>query len=403
VLPEGAAVDEGEFHEWFITDFRLGSGKTVVESFLEERGDRLSEKERAIVEALSKSYRSVYEVQKVREGSGVTVKDIFTGVEMDIEETSGSYSMTQWDVVHMRVYAAEGIRKFAANGRLLPRRYMNDLIAYLNDAYRTFQDESGGAPWSAFLKERPFLIGRFFDDLVENPPVFLTEERHKVISSKAHFAVSSYDRARNILLRQYDFSDPQELRPRGIRLSWLKRGASKAWEMGAEEIENAIVTTSNVVHPSGRLDWTVLGTVSLYPDRLTLECMSRERLERGKKRLEQLIGSFIHRRADEFEDIHVGMERAGKKKGWKEKPAPDEKVRAMVASVMKQHMSAWPDQSLPALEGKTPREAVATKEGRQKVLDLIKDFENMEARKKKEGEFFMDVSFLRKELGLQTS
>ncbi len=385
VLPEGAAEDKGEFHEWFITDFRLGNGKTVMEAFLEERGSVLSEKERAIVGALSESYRSIYEVQEVREGSGVTIKDVFTGVEMDIEEISGSYSLAQWDMVHMRVYAAEGIRKFAATGRLLPRRNANDLIAYLRDAYRVFHKETGGAPWSVFLKERPFLIGRFFDNLVENPPVFLTEERHRVISSKAHFTVSGYDRARNILLRQYDFSDPQELRPRGIRLSWLKRGASKTWEMGIETIEHAIVTTSNVVHPSGRLGWTVLGTVNLYPDKLTLECMSRERLERGKKRLEQLTGSLIRHRADEFEDIRVGMERAGRKRGWKEKQAPDEKARAMVASFMKQHLSTWPDQRLPALEGKTPRDAVATKEGRQKVLDLIKDFENMEARKKKGG------------------
>jgi hypothetical protein len=228
----------------------------------------------------------------------------------------------------------------------------------------------------------------------------LTEERHRVISSRAHFSVANYDRARNVLLRQYDFGDAEEVRPRGIRLSWLKRGASKAWEAGTEELENAIVTTSNMVHPSGRLDWTVLGTVVLHPDRLTLECMSRERLERGEKRLEQLIGGFIRHRADEFEDINVGMERVGRQKGREERPAPDEKARAMIASMMRQHLSTWPDQRLPALGGKTPREAVATKEGREKVLDLIKDFENMEARKKKEGDVATDVSFLRKELDL---
>ncbi|MGA2107351.1 MAG: SEC-C metal-binding domain-containing protein, partial [Syntrophorhabdales bacterium] len=293
VLPEHAAEDQGDFHEWFITDFRLGRGKTVIESFLEERGSRLTEKERTLAEALSESYRSIYEVQEIREGSGLTIRDLFTGEELDVQEVSGSYSMAQWDVVHIRVYTAEGVHKFAGNGRILPRRYVNDLTAYLNDAYRAHKDELGGAPFSVFLKETPFLVGRFFDSLAEERPVFLTEERHRVISSRAHFSVANYDRARNVLLRQYDFGDAEEVRPRGIRLSWLKRGASKAWEAGTEELENAIVTTSNMVHPSGRLDWTVLGTVVLHPDRLTLECMSRERLERGEKRLEQLIGGFI--------------------------------------------------------------------------------------------------------------
>jgi hypothetical protein len=105
VLPEGAAEDQGEFHEWLITDSCLSSGKTVVESFLGNRRNRLTEEERAIVEALSGSFQSVYEIQEVREGSGVTVKDVFTGDEMDVEDISISYSPAQWDVVHMRVYA----------------------------------------------------------------------------------------------------------------------------------------------------------------------------------------------------------------------------------------------------------------------------------------------------------
>jgi hypothetical protein len=170
--------------------------------------------------------------------------------------------------------------------------------------------------------------------------------------------------------------------------------------MGTEKIENAIVTTSNMVHPSGKLDWTVLGTVTLYPEKLTVECISKERLERGKQRLEQLVGGFIRHRADEFEDIYVGMDRVRQQKGRQEKPVLDDKAQAMAVSVMRQHMSAWPDEKLPALNGKTPREAMTTKKGREKVLELIKNFENREARKKKEGELWLDLAFLRKELGL---
>ena len=72
----------------------------------------------------------------------------------------------------------------------------------------------------------------------------------------------------------------------------------------------------------------------------------------------------------------------------------------MLASVMQKYMSAWPDKEIPALGGKTPREAVAMKAGREKVLNLIKDMENGEARKKKAGEPFMDLGPLRRELGI---
>lgn len=400
VLPEGADKDQGEFNEWLLLDFPMGNGKTVAENFLESREKGLTEGERAIAEALSKSYQSVYEVQEVREGSGLTIKDLFTGQEMDVQEISGSYSIVLWDILHMRVYSIGNTHKFAGNGQILPRNHINELVRYVNDAYRAFQDQSGPKPLSAFLKENPFLINRFLDSLVYVPPVLLTEEKHRVISSRAHFSVSNYDRARNILVRQYDFGDPEELKPKGVRLAWLKRGASKAWEMGTEEIENAIITTSNMIHPSGKLDWTVLGTVTLYPQKLTVECMSKERLERAKQRLEQLLGALIRHRADEFEDISVGMDRVRQRKGHQEKPVLDDKAQAMAASVIRQRMSAWPDEKLPALNGKTPREAMATKEGKEKVLELIKNFENVEARKKKGGELWLDLAFLRKELGL---
>ena len=107
----------------------------------------------------------------------------------------------------------------------------------------------------------------------------------------------------------------------------------------------------------------------------------------------------IRHRIDEFEDIHVAMERR-EGKGEQAKPLKNEKARAMLASVMQKYMFAWPDQALPALGGKTPREAAATKAGREKVLEFIKDMENGEARKKKAGEPSIDLGPLRRELGI---
>ena len=147
------------------------------------------------------------------------------------------------------------------------------------------------------------------------------------------------------------------------------------------------------------MTFTVLGTVKLHPEGLILECMSRERLERGKRRLLDLLQGAIRHRIDEFEDIHVGMERhAGK--GGHAKPLPDARTRAMLISVMQKHMSAWPDQEIPALGGKTPREAVKTKAGREKVIGLVKDMENGESRKKKAGEPFIDLGPPLNELGI---
>jgi hypothetical protein len=399
MLPERASEDKGQFHDWFINDYRTADGKTILEGFCDRRLSTLSADEKRLAESLLKSYVSIYEVQAVREGEGLTIRDLFTGEEMDVEEVSASYETVRWDFVQVRVYRMDGKCRFGGNGQTIPRMRFEALKAYLDNARRTFETKTGRTGWPAFLKENAFLMGRFFDEVVEEPPLLLTEERHRIISAKARFTVSDYDRARKLLSGEYDFADEEEVPSGGMSFSWLKRGPSKEWEMGPEPVEKGMITTSSIVHPSGQMTFAVLGTVNLHPDRLILECMSRERLERGKKRLLDLLRGTIRHRIDEFEDIHVAMERR-EGKGEGTKPLKNEAARAMLASVMQKFMSAWPDQAIPALGGKTPREAVATKAGREKVLDLIKEMENGEARKKKAGEPFIDLGPLRGELGI---
>ncbi|MFH1912135.1 MAG: SEC-C metal-binding domain-containing protein [Pseudomonadota bacterium] len=399
VLPERASEDKGQFHDWFINGYRTADGKTILEGFCDRRLNTLSAEEKRLAESLLKSYLSIYEVQAVREGEGLTIRDVFTGETMDVKEVSGSYEAVQWDLVQVRVYRMDGVCRFGGNGQTMPRMRLADLKAYLDNARRQFEANTGRAGWPAFLKENAFLIGRFFDEVVEEPPVLLTEERHRIISSRARFTVSDCGRARKLFSGEYDFADEEEIPSGGVRFSWLKRGPSKDCEMGPESDEKGMVATSSIVHPSGQMTFTVLGTVDLHPDRLTLECMSRERLERGKKRLLALLRGSVRHRIDEFEDIHVAMERR-EAKGKAVKPLKDEGARAMLASMMQKHMSAWPDKEIPALGGKTPREAAATKAGREKVLDFIKDIENREARKKKAGEPFIDLGPLRRELGI---
>jgi hypothetical protein len=58
------------------------------------------------------------------------------------------------------------------------------------------------------------------------------------------------------------------------------------------------------------------------------------------------------------------------------------------------------DESIPGLDGKTPREAIQTAEGRVKVEEMLKDWENMEERKRKDGEPYIDVDGIRKMLNL---
>ena len=80
---------------------------------------------------------------------------------------------------------------------------------------------------------------------------------------------------------------------------------------------------------------------------------------------------------------------------------PPEVRHKLVTEYMERHVSKWPDTALPALDSRTPREAVKTAAGRLKVSALLRDFDNLEEHKRQAGEPFYDVARLRAELGLK--
>ncbi|MEK7750923.1 MAG: hypothetical protein AAB654_03330, partial [Acidobacteriota bacterium] len=80
---------------------------------------------------------------------------------------------------------------------------------------------------------------------------------------------------------------------------------------------------------------------------------------------------------------------------------PLEVRQQLLTEYMERHFAAWPDIPLPALDGKTPRQAVETAAGRSKVSAILRDFENGEEHKRRAGEPYYEIARLRAELGLE--
>jgi hypothetical protein len=68
---------------------------------------------------------------------------------------------------------------------------------------------------------------------------------------------------------------------------------------------------------------------------------------------------------------------------------------------MQKHCEKWLKDKIPALNGKTPVQAVKTGEGRKKVIGLLKLFENGEEQNRKEGRPYYDLSWMWERLGLE--
>ena len=68
---------------------------------------------------------------------------------------------------------------------------------------------------------------------------------------------------------------------------------------------------------------------------------------------------------------------------------------------MKRNYEKWLNESIPSLDGKTPIEAVRTKKGNQKVVELVKNVETIEKYNKLDGRPHFDVSWVWERLGIK--
>jgi len=128
---------------------------------------------------------------------------------------------------------------------------------------------------------------------------------------------------------------------------------------------------------------TVVGRIVLTPSRLRAETNSTRRADALRTTLElQLRGAVRFRLRSEANTKSLIEEArasgATSNRPVKE-PMPPEAIAA-VRAFRQQHMTAWLDDSIPALGGLTPREAARSPRDRPKLEVLLKEFERSEAR-----------------------
>lgn len=146
----------------------------------------------------------------------------------------------------------------------------------------------------------------------------------------------------------------------------------------------------------------VIASLSLESDRLAVETQSVLRSARVGGRLAEDLGARITLidHTTERPTPEMLASRTGGFRDGEDRPsvAPEEE-RRVVREVMEQHYRRWPDEPVLALEGLTPREAVADPDFRPEVVALLREFEDQN-RSAPEAMRGFDFGFLWKQLGL---
>lgn len=400
--------DFGQFLDWFIHDYPLASGSTVIREFRTE-GRALSAGEREILQEAIDSSLSLYEVQESRpERAEVRVKDLFTGEDLLIRDVSGSKKLVKWDIIGARITRiGENLRPSAVITLFSPKE-RDPLLRFFKEKQEEYQKQAGIAGWKAFMKARGYLLHHYtLSREEEGTPPLLTPERHEMLFCKAVYDVENFHGTLYRLKKEFDFWLDEESGEgeRSASFTWLKRGRSKKTVPEGEGTAEGIMIQSAMMPTPESEGTPSLGTVTVTERRLILETISRERLDAGKERIGGLLGDYVRFRVDRFQTVEAVMkEREAKgEKQKKEGEIPDEVKQAVMSRFLSRYYEEWLQTSVPALDGKSPLEMVRLPGGRERVEQLLKEIENSEERKKREGEFYIDADVLRQRLGLAAS
>lgn len=396
------AVDEEDlpsFQEWFFFDYVSSEGERIIDLFAQEIGPRLPVAQRQMLDDWRRVNRyRLFEVQRVEPGIGETLQDLLSGEVFELHDISASYTLTKWQTILARPIVTEGRWHFTGSALSLPPLFKHDILGYARELWEKYRTQQPQASLDDFYRDHSLDLRRRMWEIASTPPAVFTPEGHPVVSSKARYFVTNHDAVRKRLdqAEEFIFVGPADEDRRALGYVWRLVGRSRVPEV---PVERGLMIQTNLTDETGE-SYRSLGDVRLWRNRMELLCLSRERLEAGKALLREILGRrFIHHLGDEFKDIaeEAFQERTP---AQPRRRVLSHEERAIAQQMIAEQRKAWLDTSIPALDGQSPRQAASDPQMRERLEEVLKIIEYNEERKRRDGEPYMDVADLRRELGL---
>jgi hypothetical protein len=365
---------------WFAFDRELDGGRLVVDLFLDRHPD-LSTGEHLFLKALRDSSMHLWEVLDLSPGVSVTLRDVVERTEVTVHERIGSRTLQRHEWLAARVVPgrSSGQPEIEAGLLHIPRLIRDAVLAQLSSRRDAFRRDHPEAPLDGFYKGLPpFFHDAWVTALLDPPvPELRNTDGEEMVTSRITFDVLDVEALGQSLEGQ----------------AALEREGS-LWHWSGTNARGETIS---------------LGLLTLEGKSLVLETNSVERAGRGRALLESLASGALRHRATSHENMRRRLRdavRARARAGADEAPPPPpdalppEVNEALMLDHLARHYRGWLDESIPALDGRTPRQAARDDRLRPRLVDLIHGLEGMYESALRSGEPAYDPSWMWRELGL---
>lgn len=368
---------------------------TVAEAFLMANEHRLSPDERMILMAANRCPFSFCEVMTVQPGSGMRVRDLFRDHEFDLVEHTGSQALKRGEIVFCAtMHLPNHFANISTGPYALPPIYKKDILELKSKiAKNSRKKEITDKVLREFDTDIRGTYLEIVKHLLNQRPQIHNTDGDPLVPQKVMFDIKDPDVAFQRLKDLSEGATDEEI------LSTAKTESGRVLEVEIPWLGGKAIARKRLAGP------ILLGTIKINGKRLTVEVNSNNRADQIRKEIEVRLGSEATYKTTLIEPIESkldAMKHGGNAPGRGGHIPMDQlppEALVMIKKKAQEHWDSWFDIPIPALKGKTPKQAAKTAEGRDLLNSLLLYYEQQDA-KAPDNLFSADVGLLRKKLGL---
>ena len=369
------------YPEEYHSNLRFPSKHTVVARFLKENGRKLGNFTQRFLESAQREPLSFWQVEAIEYGKGMLIKDFVLERECFVYEDSGTKTIKKWDILFGQVVGLDEEYILAATGPypLQPSMFREYIKGFTDRIKESNSHCVNPVDFLEFDVDFVACYKQCVEDLL-NPPI---PKLHNTDGQKLVFTITRY-------------AFPREKREEILQKLNSMRNIECVGDDG-EESEFLWIVESR----QKRFERTTKGNIRIGEDYIQIECNSRSRDREVRTRVENFFGRLIEYEGTDYKPFELDeLKETTEDPEHEDLDNPPEEVSQEFVEMVEGLYMRWADDKVPALENQTPKEAVKDPGGRDKVVAMINDWENMDLRDP-ERPFRFDFNKLRNVLGLE--
>ena len=378
---EALAMHEQMFFPWYLFNWIYDPDEeegeavpagleetTIAASYKKSKGVKLDPLEYRLIDAIEGRPFTFYEVIDCQPGIGYRIKDFFLGDVFDVKEKMGSENVKKGDILFGRLATIDSISMLFGSGSIIIRPSWKPYLIH----FREWLIEEKDPITKETLTDFDFEIREIYFDIFEKimqPPEMQNTDGDPLRFHTLYYDIESPDAAfqalrslaavetEEALLSDATYTDVGDIKK--VEIPWTRKGYRN--------------------NPA--MDSTVLGRIIIHGRKMEVEVNSDKRAETIKKEIEKRLGSRAKYKTTEIRSLESMMDE-GLKKGLDAGTQPGQndlmqlpEVQEQMRHILQGHWQNWVDERIPALGGKTPRQAVKTADGKESVEALLLDAE----------------------------